>query len=134
MISYWLCYLASTLSNMFLSYAPRPIQQSIALTTGPLWSHPINNIKLLPCWTTICRAGDHVTFVYNKIVSQQMFFAIFFNWPFKILLIYIDHAPGNQIPIPAVKNFPILRLYFSIYACTKSSAHFLPILACCQFF
>ena len=48
------------------------------------------------------RAGDHVTFVYGNIESQQMVFAIFFYISFKFLLIYIDHVPVKQIPIPAV--------------------------------
>ena len=42
------------------------------------------------------RAGNHVTFVYDNIVSQQMVFAIFFDLSFKILLIYIDHVPGSS--------------------------------------
>ena len=40
----------------------------------------------------IVRAGDHVTFVYDNIVSQQMVFAIFYL-SFKIVSIYIDHVP-----------------------------------------
>ena len=53
-------------------------------------------------WFNVVRAGDHVTFVYGKIVSQQIVFAIFFGKSFKLLLIYINHVPGKQIPIPAV--------------------------------
>ena len=57
------------------------------------------------------RAGDHVTFVYGNIVSQLvfsiyyfvLFFTIFvFDISFKLLLIYIDYVPGNEIPIPTV--------------------------------
>ena len=47
-------------------------------------------------------AGDHVTFVYDNIVSKQMVFDIFFDLSFKNLLLYIDHVPGKQIAIPAV--------------------------------
>ena len=62
------------------------------------------------------RAGYHMTFVYGNIVSLQMVFAIFFIY---LLLIYTNHVPGKQIPIPAVYNFPILLLYCSIDACTN---------------
>ena len=51
-------------------------------------------------------------------MSQQIVFAIFFGKSFRLLLIHIYHVPEKQIPIPAVYNFPILHLYFSIYACT----------------
>ena len=52
--------------------------------------------------------GDHMSFVCDNIVSQQMAFAIFSIY-LKILLIYIYiyiiyHVPGitKQIPIPVV--------------------------------
>ena len=50
----------------------------------------------------INRAGDHVAFVYDNIVSQQMVFTIFFDLSFKILLIGIDHVQGNKIPNPTM--------------------------------
>ena len=53
------------------------------------------SIRLYIC-KLVCklfRAGDHVTFIYDITVSQQMVFAIF-DLSFKILLIYTDHVPG----------------------------------------
>ena len=37
----------------------------------------------------------------------------FFKKSFKI--IYIDHVPGNQIPIPSVYNMPLLLFYLFNY-------------------
>ena len=47
----------------------------------------------------ISRVGDHVTFVYGNIVSQLMaapMIFFFFEVSLKLLLIYIDHVPGNS--------------------------------------
>ena len=59
-----------------------------------IYGYHIINLKF-----TNYRAGDHVTFIHGN-VPQLMVICYFF----KFLLIYIDHVPGNQIPI--------LLLYF----------------------
>ena len=66
----------------------------------------------------IYRAGDHaVTFVYGNLVSLQIVFAIFlFDKSFKLLLIYINHVPANQIPISSgIKHSNIALVFF--YLC-----------------
>ena len=55
-------------------------------------------------------------------------FCYFFDISFKRLLLYIDHVPGNKIPIPAVYNFPMLLLYFPIYTCSNKKIYGDPML------
>ena len=70
------------------------------------------------------RSGDHATLVY--IVSQLMVVAMilkgicyFFYISFKLLLIYIDHVPGNQILILAEYN----TFQCSRYACSNEQIY-----------
>ena len=49
----------------------------------------INVCEQLEDRVALFRVGDHVTLVYENIVSQQMVFAIFFRLFFKILFIFI---------------------------------------------
>ena len=64
-----------------------------------------------------------MTFVYGNTVTADVLkkkdFCYFFDITFKLLLLYIDHVPGNQVPIPVVYNFIMLLLYFFIYGCSS---------------
>ena len=55
----------------------------------------------------VFRVGDHVTFVYDNIVSQQIVLGIFFDLSFKILLFFIDHV-SNSIDVFHYCSFTFL--------------------------
>ena len=93
--------------------SPIRLYMTLILVTRRWFYDYSNKLSNLPYY----RAGDHVTFVYGNSWLRPWFkrHLLFFE----IRLIYIDHVPGNKIPIPSIYNFPLLLFYFSSYACTN---------------
>ena len=102
--SYYICS-PSSLQNQQCHYK---LQRHRPVNCVPIYLSRFKKLKL-----PVFRAGDHVTSVTaNGCINDLKRYLLFLERSFKIRFSFIDHVPGNQIPIPSIYNFHYCSLLF----------------------